>query len=202
MRTHRRAMVAVLALVAATACAPEPPAPPAPAAASSAPSTLPAAPSLYEMKVELENQRGERVAFDVNRGQPVLLAMFYATCPSACPRLIEEVKGLESRLPEATRARTRVLLVSMDPVHDTPETMAKAAATHAVDSLRWTLARAPEDSVRELAAVLGVRYRAQMDGTIDHTSALFLLDPQGVIVEKVEGLGQPTGAIERRLESL
>jgi protein SCO1/2 len=149
--------------------------------------------------MQLTTMRGDEVPFDVHRGHPVILAMFYATCPSACPILIGSVKELEARLPADVRAKTRILLVSMDPEKDDPATLAAAAARHGVDTSRWTLARTSEEHVRELAVILGVKYRGRPDGEIDHSSALFLLDGEGVIVEKVEGLGQPTDAIEHRL---
>ena len=168
--------------------------------ASSAPdATMPVGSSLYELKMTLTTQRGDEVPLDVHRGHPVLLAMFYATCPSACPVLMEDIKRLEARLPDDVRARTRVLLISLDPERDAPAILAEAAGRHGVDQSRWTLARTHDDSVRELSVLLGVKYRGRPDGEIDHSSALFLLDGDGVIVEKVEGLGQPGDAIERRL---
>ena len=226
--THSR-FIACLVLAAATACnrpsapppsptvsapapasapapvpaiAPAPESADAPDAAAVAADSLPAGPSLYDLKMQLTTMRGDEVPFDVHRGHPVLLAMFYATCPSACPVLIENVKKLEARLPPDVRARTRVLLVSMDPAKDDPATLMKAAERHGLDLSRWTLARTSEDHVRELAVILGVKYRGRPDGEIDHTSALFLLDGDGVIIEKVEGLGQPTDPIEHRLLSM
>ena len=43
--------------------------------------------------------------------------------------------------------------------------------------------------VRTLAAALGIRYRAQPDGTFNHTSALILLDRDGRIVARSEVTG-------------
>ena len=224
--TLARRCVLVLLPLAITACtregAPPPASAPAPApapasAAATAAATdastdastdaatdasLPASPSLYELKATLTTMRGDEVPFDVHRGHPVVLAMFYATCPSACPVLIESVKKLEARLPEDVRANTRILLISLDPGKDDPPTLLAAARRHDLDLSRWTLARAPDETVRELAVILGVKYRGRPDGEIDHSSALFLLDGDGVIVEKVEGLGQPTDPIERRILTL
>lgn len=202
-RPHRSRLPALPALLLALgACsgadAPRPAAS-SPAAATAASREQAAGPSLYELKMRLTTQEGAEAGFDVHRGHPVLLAMFYATCPSACPVLMEDIKRIESRLPPDALARTRVLLVSLDPGKDDPPTLKAAAERHAVDQSRWTLARAPDESVRELAVILGVKYRDRPDGEIDHSSAIYLLDESGVIVEKSEGLGQPADAIVARL---
>ena len=170
--------------------------PPPPAAAALSPD------SLYALDITLTDQRGEPRKLGSFAGRPVLLAMFYASCPSACPVLIDSIKQLEARLPADVRAKTQVVLVSLDPARDTPEALARAAALHGVDQARWTLARTDEGSVRDLAAVLGVAYKAQADGRIDHVSALFLLDAGGVIVERAEGLGRPTDSVQHRLENM
>ncbi len=186
-------------LLASCASREAPPAAPSAPASESAVADPAAGPSLYELQVPLTTQEGKAAGLDVHRGSPVLLAMFYATCPSACPVLMEDIKRLESRLPPEVRARTRVLLVSLDPAKDEPPILKAAAERHSVDETRWTLARAPDENVRELAAVLGVKYRGRPDGEIDHSSAIYLLDEDGVIVEKSEGLGQPADAIVERL---
>jgi protein SCO1/2 len=149
-----------------------------------------ARPSLYELDIALVDQHGKPRHFDTFRGHPTLLAMFYATCPSACPVLLNSIREMEKSLPEADRARLRVLLVSLDPAHDTPAVLADAGKLHGADPERWALCRAEPNDVRTLAAVLGVRYRAEKDGSIDHSSAVTLLSADGVVIAKVEGLGQ------------
>jgi len=61
---------------------------------------------------------------------------------------------------------------------------AKSAFASAV-----ALARTEAASVRSVAALLGVRYRALADGEFNHTSALVLLDDEGRVVARTERLG-------------
>lgn len=56
---------------------------------------------------------------------------------------------------------------------------AAPAGPRPLDPARWTLARTEAHAVRQLAAVLGVRYRALADGGFNHTSELVLLDRDG-----------------------
>jgi protein SCO1/2 len=74
-----------------------------------------------------------------------------------------------------------VLLVSFDPARDTPEALRRFADARHADPARWVVARADESEVRELAAVLGIRYRELEGGAFNHSSVITLLDADGMI---------------------
>ena len=167
-----------------------------------APAAPPRSASVYELSAPLVDQDGRRVGLDLFRGHPVLISMFYTTCRDACPLLIADLKRIERDLPPATRAALRVVLVSLDPQHDTREALHGLARAHGLDTSRWRLLRAPDDTVREIAAVLGIRYRPLPEGGFNHSSVITLLDPAGVIVARVEGLGQPTDTLREGLRGL
>lgn len=148
---------------------------------------------------------GDTRALDVHRGRPVLLAMFYATCPSACPRLIADVQRTLALLSEAERDEVRVVLVSLDPARDTPAVLARAIASRGLDPQRTTLLTGSDADTRRLAAVLGVKYRDDGQGAIDHTSRIVVLDALGRIAQTKDGLGgsvTETTAHLRRLLAL
>ena len=146
--------------------------------------------SIYDLDLALTNQRAEAVSLAVHRGHPTIVSMLYASCSVACPRLIDEVKAFEAALPPAQRDDLRVLLVSFDPARDTPARLAELAAQHRVALDRWQLATAPDPELRELAAVLGIRYRVLDSGEYFHTSVVTLLDRDGRPIARVEGLGR------------
>ena len=79
--------------------------------------------SLYHLNVSMQNQRGENHGLDVARGYPVLVTMFYGSCPAACPLIIETLQVIESDLTIADRGQVRVLMISLDPKQDTPEAL-------------------------------------------------------------------------------
>jgi protein SCO1/2 len=130
--------------------------------------------------------------------------MFYSSCTSICPMLIGQMQRIEAALEPAARAQTRVLLISLDPARDTSERLAELAKRHGVDGRRWSFTRTSEPSVREIAALLGIRYRATPDGEISHSPVITLLDDDGVIVKRAEGaLADPNemaNAIRRLLD--
>ncbi len=140
--------------------------------------------SLYQLTVPLIAQDGHAAALDLYRGHPVLISMFYASCTAICPTLIEHIKVLEQSIPDKQRAKSRVLMVSLDPARDTPAALAALAKKHQVDLARWTFARASASDVRALAAALGIQYRQLPNGDFDHSTIISLLDSEGRIVAR------------------
>jgi protein SCO1/2 len=47
--------------------------------------------------------------------------------------------------------------------------------------------------------VLGIRYRQLPEGGFNHSSVIALLDPGGVFLARVEGMGQPADVLRERL---
>ena len=142
--------------------------------------------SLYHSTVSLTDQHGTQLTVGAFRGQAVIVSMFYSSCTTVCPMLIGQLKRIDAALPPEARARTRVLLVSLDPQRDTPERLAQLAKLYGVDD-RWYFARASSAGVQEIAALLGVTYRRTTSGDIDHSAVIALLDRDGVVAKQVEG---------------
>jgi len=195
-----RAMaIAVIAGLLAGGLATAPPAPAQEHRHESMEAASPRGDSIYALSASLVDQRGRPAGLDVFRGHPVLISMFYATCPDACPLLIADLQRIESELSPRIRADLRIVLVSLDPWRDTPEALLALARARHVDESRWRLLRAPEDTVREIAALLGIKYRRLPDGNFNHSSVITLLSPDGVIVARDEAIGGPHEALLRGL---
>jgi protein SCO1 len=144
--------------------------------------------SLYRLTPPLTDQAGKAATLDRYAGQPVVVTMFYGSCPHVCPMLIATIQRFELGLPEANRKRLRVLMVSLDPARDTPAHLTEVAQRHRADLSRWTFARAAADDVRRLAAALNIQYRQLPDGEFNHATVITLLDPQGRIVTQTSAL--------------
>ncbi len=151
--------------------------------------------SVYDLELTLTGHEAKPMPLDVFRGHPLMITMFYGSCPNACPLLTSDIKRIEKLLPAAAKARVRVLMVSFDAPRDTPEKLTQFMTEHGLDAARFKLASAPEDSARELAAVLGIRYRKLETGAYFHTSAIILLDENGQFLARVEGLGKDPAPI-------
>ena len=143
--------------------------------------------SIYDLRTRYVDQEGAARHLDVFRGHPAIVAMFFSTCPLACPRLIANVKKLEESLAPAERADLRVLLVTIDPETDTPAILRAVVKDRQLDAARWKLFTGKDDDIRDAAAVLGIKYR-ETDGTLNHSSVLTLVDRDGHMVARYDGL--------------
>ena len=161
---------------------------------AAAPQTTPSN-SLYQLDARLTRQDGRAIQLDVYRGKAVLVTMFYAGCQATCPVIIDTLRSVERRLSAAQLADTRVLLVSIDAENDTPDVLAALAAERRIDTTRWTLARANEQDLRQIAAALGLQYRRLPDGQYSHATQISVLDAQGEIVAQSARLGTADDAL-------
>ena len=146
-------------------------------------------PSIYDLPIQLRDADDRTVGLDVARGKPVLISMFYASCPVACPVLVAEIGQVIAALPPELQRDIRVVLVSFDPDRDTPAKLHELARERRLDE-RWTLAVASEPDARALAAVLGVKYRKLDNGEFFHGSTIVVLDSEGRPVARTDSLGQ------------
>jgi len=185
MSTHlRRASSAVL-LVLAAGCgrAPTP---------QIVPDALPARAeasdfSVYELESPWHDQDGRARTLASLAGRVQVVAMVYTRCTNTCPLIVDDLKRMERALAPADRARAGFVLVSLDPARDTPARL-HAWGEHArLDPARWTLLTGGEDGVRELAALLGIRYRREAGEALSHSTAYLVLDRRGRIVYRHDG---------------
>jgi len=151
--------------------------------------------SIYNLPVKLTNQSGVTHGLDVHQGHPVLVTMFYGSCPMACPMLIDTLRTIERTVTPAQRAQLRMLMISIDPDRDTVQHLQTLAQERRLDASRWTLARTDEASVRKIAAVLNIQYRRLPDGGYNHSSIISLLTPQGEIARQSSMLGKADAAL-------
>jgi len=155
--------------------------------------------SIYDLEVPLLDQHGATTSLDVFRGHPTIVVMFYASCRAACPRTIDDLLAIEAALPEPRRQDLRILMVSFDPDRDSPSALGDLATRRELDPERWRLAAAREPHSRQLAAVLGVKYRVLDDGEFFHSSVFMLVDATGRPTARIEGLGRSAEPILSQL---
>lgn len=158
--------------------------------------------SVYQLDVTLTNQNGEQHPIDRHRGHPVLVTMFYGSCPMACPLLIDTMRTVERTVSPAQREQMRFLLISIDPDRDTVANLSALANSRKLDTSRWTLTRTDATSVRKIAAVLGIQYRRLPDGGYNHSSIVTLLTPDGEIAFQSSVLGSADPELIAALQRL
>ncbi|MDE3177934.1 MAG: SCO family protein [Pseudomonadota bacterium] len=164
-----RAILLVLALALAGAAAPPPD------------------DSLYNLSQSWTRQDNVAVPLDSLRGRVVVAAMGYATCKQMCPALIADMMWLDKHLPADVAGRVSFAFFSFDSVADTPERLSLYAEGHGLDLAHWSLYAGDPDTVRELAAALGVGFRPDEAGGFDHTAVISVIAPDGRILYQQKG---------------
>lgn len=133
------------------------------------------------------------------QGRHVLLHVFYGTCLTVCPLVIEQLREIYAELPAADRDRLAIVSVSVDPARDTVERRQdlwrEAGAFEG-----WIIAQAREPSLDRVTQEFGFWVFAKADGTINHSGDLFLIDPGGRIV-RVFSPQSNSERLRRELES-
>ena len=142
--------------------------------------------SVYNLTSNWTSQKEEKFQLSHFRNKTVLAAMVFTHCESACPRLVADMKRLESSLTETELQKISFLLISMDPERDTPSRFREFASIHKLND-NWTLVSSSQDATTEIANVLGVRVKKLEDGGFDHSNVIFVLDKNGVIVNQQNG---------------
>ena len=147
--------------------------------------------SYFQLDLLLETQAAESLRLSEMQGGPVIVAMFYASCPHVCPMTISTIRAIENQLQPEAREHLHILMITLDPERDTAAALAELADRHRVDNRRWRFARTAPSDVRLVAAVLGIKYRQLPDGEFNHSSPILLLDGDGREISRSEKLGVP-----------
>jgi protein SCO1/2 len=128
----------------------------------------------------LVDEHGDAIAREDLKGAWTLAFFGFTHCPDVCPMTLHTLSAATRSLAEDGAPVTpRVVLFSVDPERDTPEALERYLAYFDGE---FTGVTGSEAAVAEFTRELGIAYvkRELDDGdyTIDHTAAVFLLDPQ------------------------
>ncbi len=153
--------------------------------------------SIYQVESTWLNEDGEKMAFGELRGRVQVLSIIYTSCQYACPRIVSDMKRIESLIPENEKQKVGFVLISMDPDRDTPEKLKKYSIKMELNSHQWTLMHGNDQDVMEAANLLGVRYKKTSTGDFSHSNIISVLNQEGEILSQQNGLGtDPSKTIE------
>lgn len=140
--------------------------------------------------LEMTTQEGKRENLSGLRGQWVVLTFIYTRCPlpDFCPLMDKRFAELASRLKldEALAGKVRLISLSFDPDHDTPEVLARHAQSNGAVPPLWTYAVATHEALAPVAEALGMTY-APGEREISHNLVTAVIDPDGALHELVPG---------------
>lgn len=147
--------------------------------------------SLYHLNATWTDHHGETVFLSDYKGSPVIVVMFYGNCAEICPILIRDTWRLYTAVDKSVRNRVNVLAVSFDAENDTPATLLKYAEREQLNISGWHFMTSSDSDIRNLAMMLGVQYSKKSDGHFAHSNLITVLDKNGRITVRIEGLNRP-----------
>ncbi|OMQ13586.1 SCO family protein [[Flexibacter] sp. ATCC 35103] len=144
--------------------------------------------SIYNLPSKWTNQNGKNIELKSLKGNVLVMVMIYTSCKAACPRLVADMRAIEEKLDKDTKKNVKLILVSIDPVTDTPQKLKSFAMANKLNNDPWILLRSTEDNTREFAAVLAVNYKQISPMEFSHSNIISVFNPDGELIYQQEGL--------------
>jgi protein SCO1 len=149
----------------------------------------------------LVDQNGKRVSDTDLRGKWLLVYFGYTHCPDACPTALNNI-ALTFRDLGGLRNEIRPVFITIDPLRDTPPVMKAYVASFDAPILALTGSAA---AVAQAAKAYRVYYEkheeAGGDYSLDHTSLIYVMDPNGRFAASLDSEETPA-QMEERLKQL
>jgi protein SCO1 len=136
----------------------------------------------------LADQAGHDIKLSQLAGKVVVSSFIYTSCPlpNYCFRLSNNLGRLQKRFVDRMGRDLVLLSVTIDPAHDTPEVLARYAATWKADAHAWHFLTGPEPDVRKLCHRFGVNFWPD-EGALTHSLHTIIIDRQGKLAANFEG---------------
>lgn len=130
--------------------------------------------------LQLTDHNGQPLAVNELKDKWTLVFFGYTFCPDICPTTLAELRQLNGMLPQATREKLRVAMVSIDPERDTPAQLKQYLGYFDPAYLGLTGALA---DIQTFAGRVGIPFipgdTSQPNYTVDHSGNLVLIGPDG-----------------------
>ena len=151
-------------------------------------------PNVLALETSWRTEAGATVSLLARKATTYALAFVYTSCPTTCPLTTQKLKKLDAALLKAGKP-IDIVVVSLDPTHDTPAAVAEYRVTHGLtQNNRFHVLVGAEPEVRTLTMLLGFRYVRNVEtGTITHDNAVFLIGPDGDLVTSMSSLDSALG---------
>jgi cytochrome oxidase Cu insertion factor (SCO1/SenC/PrrC family) len=156
------------------------------------------APRSYGGTFILVDHHGKPVMDEAYRGKFMLITFGYTHCPDICPTLLTDVARAVTLL-GADGDAVQPLFVTLDPARDTPAVLADYVPSFHPRLIGLT---GPEEFVADVAQKYRIKFEKQEskdgDYSIDHTAAIFLMDKDGLFLDRFAN-GTPPEKIAEKI---
>ena len=131
----------------------------------------------------LIDQDGNQLSSESLRGNLTLITFAHSRCTGICAQAVDRQRQVQDRLSaEEIGLPVRLITVSIDAEHDTPEQLRAWATESGADPEVWSFLTGEPQSIRRLVSSgYGAFYTRQPDGAWDLDTRLALIDGWGVL---------------------
>lgn len=145
--------------------------------------------SIFNLKGNWHTQNNETIALSALQGKTLVMVMIYTSCKAACPRLVAQMRDIESKMPTDKLDQINFVLVSIDPETDNPKRLKAFAIANNMNAPHWTFLQGTKTSVQEFANVLSVKYKQISPMDFSHSNIISVFNTKGELIHQQEGLG-------------
>jgi len=143
--------------------------------------------SIFNLTSKWNTEEGKSIELKELKGKTLVMVMIYTTCKAACPRLVADMRNIETKIPK--NDNVQYVMISIDPETDTPEKLKVFAIENQMDGEQWTFLQGTVSSVREFANVLAVKYKQISPLDFSHSNIISVFNSEGELAHQQEGLG-------------
>ena len=158
--------------------------------------------SIFLLDSKWQNQDAEELQLKDLKGKNLVMVMIFTSCRTACPILVGDMKKIHAKIEKNKLKDTSLVLISIDPTNDTPEVLKKFAAERNMDQAPWIFLRSDEESTREFANVLAVKYKKISPIEFSHSNIISVFNRNGELVSQEEGSGINSDAVAKTVNEL
>jgi protein SCO1/2 len=130
--------------------------------------------------LELVDEQGQAITTDSLRGRWHLLFFGFTACPDVCPTTLSDMRNLFSQLPPSVREQLQLILVSADPIRDTPEALRTYLGYYRAGFKGLT---GEMSQLQKLSKALGLPFvpavNTEGDYSVSHSGNLAIIGPDG-----------------------
>jgi len=130
----------------------------------------------------LVDTSGQRVSLDTYRGKWIVVFFGFTSCPEACPTTLLKL-GAALRDLAGVAANLQPIFITVDPERDSPDVLKEYLANFG-DNIVGLSGSGPE--IAAVAKSFGVYFAKRQteagDYTVDHSTALYLIAPDGQLL--------------------
>lgn len=99
---------------------------------------------------QLVDERGQPFTEQALRGHPTIIDFVFTRCDTICPIVSARMQKMQDHLLDRRAESIKIISITVDPAHDTPEKLAAYAERFGARPDKWRFLTGPVDKVRAL----------------------------------------------------